>query len=286
MYIAYFPHQTAQKSQPIWQSFLDSCKKFNITPVENSMTADSVLIWSVLWQGRMEANKLVYEHYRKQGKPVFILEVGALDRGRTWKVAINNITKNGIYANNENFQPDRSKKLGIELITRKIEQQAPILIAAQHENSLQWTTPLTVRNWIQTQIEKIRQYTDRPIVIRPHPRFYIGNFTGKNIFMSVPTKMIGTYDKYDLNFDYSAIINYNSGVGVQATINGTPVITDSSSLAHNVAITVDQINDIHLPDRSEWFEKILHTEWTVEEIADGMPLGRLLNNVNLTTTIC
>lgn len=286
MYIAYFPNQTAQKSQPIWQSFLDSCKKFNITPVENSMTADAALIWSVLWQGRMESNKLVYEHYRKQGKPVFILEVGALDRGRTWKVALNNITKNGIYANTENLDANRSKKLGIELITRKIDPQAPILIAAQHENSLQWTSSLTVRNWILTQIEKIRQYTDRPIVIRPHPRFYIGNFTGKNIFMSMPIKIAHTYDKYDLDFDYSAVINYNSGVGIQAAINGTPVITDDSSLAHDVSIPISQINTAYLPDRTEWFDKILHTEWTVEEIADGQPLGRLLNNVNLTTTIC
>jgi hypothetical protein len=286
MYISYFPNQTAQQSQPIWQSFLDSCKKFNITPVENSMTADAALIWSVLWQGRMQKNQLVYEHYRKQGKPVFILEVGALDRGRTWKVAVNNITKNGIYANKENLDPNRSKKLGIELVTRKIDPQAPILIAAQHENSLQWTTPLTVHDWVLTQIEKIREHTGRDIVVRAHPRFYIGNFTGKNIFMSMPKKIEGTYDKYDLNFEYSTVINYNSGVGIQAAINGTPIVTDISSLAHDLATTIDQINQPYLPNRTEWFEKITHTEWTVEEIADGMPLARLLDNTNLTTTIC
>ena len=285
MYISYFPLQTALQSQPIWQSFLDSCKKFNITPVENSMTADCVLIWSVLWQGRMEKNQFVYEHYRKQGKPVFILEVGALDRGRTWRVALNNITKYGDYANTDNLDPNRSKKLDINLITRKINSHAPILIAAQHENSLQWTSSLTVRNWIIDQIEKIRAHTDRPIVIRPHPRFFIGEFTGKNVFMSTPTKIANTYDKYDLNFDYSVVINYNSGVAVQAVINGTPVITDASSLAHDISINLDQLNNTYLPDRMEWLEKIVHTEWTMEEIALGQPLERLLNNLNLTTTI-
>jgi hypothetical protein len=286
MYISYFPDQTAQKSQPIWQSFLDSCKKFNISTVENNMDSDAALIWSVLWQGRMQKNQLVYEHYRKQGKPVFILEVGALDRGRTWKVALNNITKNGIYANTDNLDPNRGKKLGIELITRKIDPQAPILIAAQHENSLQWSTPLTVHDWVLIQLEKIRERTGRDIIVRTHPRFYIGNFTGKNIFMSMPKKIEGTYDKYDLNFEYSTIINYNSGVGIQAAINGTPIVTDISSLAHDVSTTIDQINQPYLPNRTEWFEKITHTEWTVEEIADGMPLARLLDNTNLTTTIC
>lgn len=282
MYISYFPNQTAQQSQPIWQSFLDSCKKFNITAVENSMTADCALIWSVLWQGRMKKNQLVYEHYRKQGKPVFIIEVGALDRGRTWKIALNNITKNGEYANKENLDSNRAKKLGIELVYKKIDSHAPILIAAQHENSLQWTSPLSVRGWIMEQIEKIRVHTDRPVVVRPHPRFYIGNFTGKNIFMSMPTKIANTYDKYDLDFDYSAVINYNSGVAVQAALNGTPVITDHSSLANDVSSSLDQINEIALLDRTEWLEKIVHTEWTQEEIASGVPLERLLSKVTLT----
>jgi len=285
MYISYFPNQTAQKSHPIWQSFLDSCKKFNITPIENSMTADCALIWSVLWQGRMQKNQLVYEHYRKQGKPVFIIEVGALDRGRTWKVALNNITKYGEYANKENLDPTRAKKLGIELVYKKIDNHTPILIAAQHENSLQWSSPLNVRGWITEQIEKIRQHTDRPIVVRPHPRFYIGNFTGKNVFMSVPTKIANTYDKYDLDFDYSTVINYNSGVAVQAALNGTPVLTDHSSLAYEVSSSLDQINELILPDRSEWFEKIVHTEWTVEEIASGIPLERLLSKVKLTQLV-
>jgi hypothetical protein len=285
MYISYFPNQTAQQSHPIWQSFLDSCKKFNIVPVENSMTADCALIWSVLWQGRMEKNQLVYEHYRKQEKPVFIIEVGALDRGRTWKVALNNITKYGEYANTENLDPSRSKKLGISLITRRIDQQAPILIAAQHENSLQWTSPLSVRSWVIAQIEKIRAYTDKPVVVRPHPRFYIGNFTGKNVFMSMPTKIANTYDKYDLDFDYSAVINYNSGVAVQAVLNGAPVLTDYSSLAYDVSTTLDQLNNAYLPDRTEWFEKIVHTEWTQEEIASGVPLERLLSKVKLTRLV-
>jgi hypothetical protein len=285
MYISYFPNQTAQQSQPIWQSFLDSCKKFNITAVENSMDSDCALIWSVLWQGRMQKNQLVYEHYRKQGKPVFIIEVGALDRGRTWKVALNNITKNGEYANTDNLDLDRGKKLGINLITRKIDGQAPILIATQHENSLQWTSTLTVREWVEAQIEKIRAYTDRSIVIRPHPRFFIGNFTGKNVFMSTPTKIANTYDKYDLDFDYSVVINYNSGVAVQSAINGAPVITDDSSLAHEVSLGLSQINKPILVDRTEWFTKIMHTEWTVEEIALGLPLERLLSKVKLTPLV-
>jgi hypothetical protein len=282
MYISYFPNQTAQKSEPIWQSFLDSCKKFNITPVENSTTADAALIWSVLWQGRMSLNEQVYENYRKQGKPVFILEVGALDRGRTWKVAANNITKNGIYANDSDLDDNRSKKLGIELGFQKINQDLPILIATQHEFSLQWAMPCSVREWTITQIKNIQKFTKKKIVVRPHPRFDVGEFTKYGAGMSTPIKILNTYDKYDLNFDYSAIINFNSGVAVQAAINGIPIITDTSSLAHDVSMPIDHCNDTYIPNREQWLKKLVHTEWTQEEIAEGLPLKRILRKLNLT----
>jgi hypothetical protein len=36
-----------------------------------------------------------------------------------------------------------------------------------------------------------------------------------------------------------------------------------------------------MPDRQEWFQKILHTEWLVEELAAGIPQERLLNQLTL-----
>jgi hypothetical protein len=34
-----------------------------------------------------------------------------------------------------------------------------------------------------------------------------------------------------------------------------------------------------LPDRTEWFLKLTHTEWTVEEISQGIPLQRLMPKI-------
>ena len=76
---------------------LDSLQARGIQTQENSMNSDAVVIWSVLWHGRMAANQQVYQHYRAQGKPVIIIEIGALYRGNTWKIAVNNITSQGYY---------------------------------------------------------------------------------------------------------------------------------------------------------------------------------------------
>ena len=91
--VAYYPLQCAKNSQPVVSAVLDCLQARGIQTQENSMTSDAAIIWSVLWAGRMSANQAVYEHYRSQGRPVIIIEIGALYRGNTWKIAVNNILK-------------------------------------------------------------------------------------------------------------------------------------------------------------------------------------------------
>jgi hypothetical protein len=73
------------------------------------------------------------------------------------------------------------------------------------------------------------------------------------------------------------VINHNSGPAIQAAVEGIPIICDESSLAWPVSSSIDNIVNPVLPDRTEWFLKLCHTEWTVEEIAQGIPIQRLLD---------
>jgi hypothetical protein len=96
----------------------------------------------------------------------------------------------------------------------------------------------------------------------------------------MPTPIQGTYD----NFDYDqclktawAVINHNSGPGAQAVLAGVPAFVNSTSLAAPVGnLDLSRINDPARPDRTAWLEQLAHTEWYTEEIASGLPLGRLL----------
>ena len=99
------------------EAFLNSCRGAGITPVENNLDCDAVVIWSVLWNGRMSKNKRIYEHYRSLGKPVVVIDAGALEREVTWKIAVNNITSEGYYGHTENLDYDRPSKLGVSLQT-------------------------------------------------------------------------------------------------------------------------------------------------------------------------
>ena len=54
-------------SKPVMGAVLDCLQASGIQTQENSMTSDAAVIWSVLWHGRMMANKQVYDHYRVKG---------------------------------------------------------------------------------------------------------------------------------------------------------------------------------------------------------------------------
>ena len=276
--MAYFPLQCAKNSVPVMSAMLDSLRNAGVSTQENSWDADAVIIWSVLWSGRMAANQAVWSHYRGLGRPVIVIDVGALYRGETWKIALNSITATGYYGHTENLDWDRPRRLGISLAIN-LSRNPRIVIAAQHARSLQVTGLVSMEGWVIQQVERLRTITDRPIVIRPHPRSAL-DWAGlvhlpQDVVIEQPVKIDNTYDSYNLAFDCHAIINHNSGPGIQAALAGTRPIVDSTSLAYPVSIDLQDIEQPYTADRDQWLVEICHTEYTVAEIQQGSWLRRL-----------
>jgi hypothetical protein len=274
---AYFPSQCAQNSGPVMSAILDSLRSAGIELKENSFEADAAIIWSVLWAGRMKPNQAVWTHYRNQNRPVIVVDVGALYRGETWKIALNSITAEGYYGHQENLDWDRPRKLGISLAIN-LNRNPRILVAAQHSRSLQLTAIDNQEHWIIQQVNQVRKFTDRPIVIRPHPRsaLNLSKLTSlKDISIEQPQRIDNTYDSYNLVYDCHAIVNYNSGPGIQAALAGTRPIVDKSSLAYPVSIDFAEIEKPYTKDRDRWLVEICHTEYTLKEIGSGTWLTRL-----------
>jgi len=270
----------ALNSPPIFDAFEIGVKTLGHKIVENN--EDIAVIWSVLWNGRMMPNKAVYDKCIKQGKPVIIIEVGNFKRGTTWRICYQHINGLGIFGNTENLDVTRPQKLNIALAPIKIKRKEAILVASQHSKSLQWEGQPSMEQWIRNTVANIRQFSTRPIVVRPHPRSPIREkISGATI--EVPCKLENSYDDFDIDYNYHCVINYNSGPAVQAAINGIPIICDSSSLAFPVSETWQNLENPQLPNRDEWFLQLCHTEWTVEEITQGIPLARLQNILTAKT---
>jgi hypothetical protein len=278
--VAYFPFQSARNSQPVMSAMLDSLRSRGIKTEENSMHSDAVIIWSVLWAGRMLSNQAVYEHYKQQNKPVIVVDIGALYRGETWKIALDTITAEGYYGHCENLDWDRPRKLGIS-IAINLTHNPNIIIAAQHNSSQQVSQLPSIESWITEKITQLRLVTDRPIIVRPHPRcsLHMSVENWSNVSIEQPRKIENTYDSYNLAFDCHAMVNYNSGPGIQAALAGTRPIVDSTSLAYPVSIGLVDIDRPYTVDRDQWLVEICHTEYRVNEIQQGLWLDRLANRL-------
>jgi hypothetical protein len=207
-----------------------------------------------------------------------ILEVGNLVRGTTWRLSVDNINGSGKFANYTNLDYTRPDKLKIKLKPLVEIRRREILIASQHRHSLQWEGMPSMEQWIQITVAKIKQFSDRPIVVRPHPRSPIHtNIPGVRI--EVPQRVPNTYDGFNIDYNYHCVINHNSGPAVQAAIEGVPVICDSTSLAGKISEKWENIENPVLPDRHDWFTQLCHTEWLLDELAAGIPQARLIATI-------
>ena len=277
MNISIFNRFGALNSVPVFEAFREGCKRNRIRVTEHDSAADVAVIWSQLWTGRMAPNRTVWQEFTTAGKPVIVMEVGQLMRGVTWKMGINGVNARAQWG--EGSQQDRAKMLSVRL--QPWHQGDHILIAMQRTDSEQWAGLPPADQWLTQTIARIREHSDRPIVVRPHPRQRLAPVPGVTI--QQPQSLRGTYDEFDFRSSLGrawAVVNENSGPGSQAVIDGVPAFVGADSMAFPVANTdFAHIEKPRMPERSAWLEQLCHTEWTVSEIRSGLPLGRLLKSL-------
>ena len=267
-------------SKPIFNAFIKSLEEAGDQVILNKdSNADVAVIWSVLWRGRMEGNRRVWNRYKAEGKPVIVIEVGGLRRNESFKIGINGINRDADFAN-QNFDSERWP-----LFKHALKPWNPtgdmIIICGQHDASEQWLNKPRMGKWIEQQIIEIRKYTTRPILVRPHPRNQIPLNEKKfdNVKVRLPKRDHRTYDDTDFKAVLArawAVVNHSSNPAMEAVINGIPVFVSESSLCHDVGnVNIADINTPAMPNRVQWAHKLSYTEWFEDEIRQGMPWKRI-----------
>jgi len=271
----------AQNAGPVFDAFEHSCISNGHTISSNTSYhhTDCHVIWSVLFHGRMARNKDIWSYCVSNNRPVIVLEVGGIKRGTTWKVAINGINRDAFFGDKGN-NSKRAKALDLELKPWRTDGEY-ILLCGQHDKSLQWHNMPSMSNWFLNTYDEIRKHTDRPILFRPHPRCRLPHIERglKNVIRQEPTHLRGTYDDFDMAFDNVwATVSFSSNPGIHSIINGVPAFVGTSSLAYDVGNDIDFMHNIEhplMPNRQQWLNDYAWTEYTVEEIANGLPLTQL-----------
>lgn len=281
MKIEIHPQFGPLNSKPIFDAFIKSLQDAGETLYINKSVdnADVAVIWSVLWNGRMGQYRRIWDQYRSQGKPVVVIEVGGLKRNTTFKIGINGINRSADFANQE-FDDQRWKKFNIDLKPWNPSGEI-IVICGQHDTSEQWKGMPRMQVWIEAQINEIRQYTTRPILVRPHPRniFHLDENKFKNVQVKLPKRDYKTYDDTDFKalLDRSwAVINHSSNPAMESVFHGIPVFVSERSLCYEVGNEkLSSINKPAMPNRLQWAHKLSYTEWWQDEIRQGLPWQRI-----------
>ncbi|OUU40428.1 MAG: hypothetical protein CBC16_06185 [Verrucomicrobia bacterium TMED56] len=281
MKIEIWPEHGPLNSKDIFDKFIKSLRASGEQIWENKQApdADVAVIWSVLWQGRMRKYKDIWDRYRKANKPVIVIEVGGIKRNETWKIGINGVNREADFAN-QNVGGERWKKFNTALQPWK-QSGNDIIICGQHTNSHQWRNNPPMSKWFVDKITEIRKYTDRPIVIRPHPRNHVEIDTTKykDVKIIGPKRDRNTYDDTDLADRLKsawALVSYSSNPAITAAMHGIPVYVSEASLSYDIGNTsFENINNPNMPDREKWANQLAYTEWWTEEIEQGLPWKRI-----------
>ena len=276
MKFSLFTKNSALVSPPIWEAVSKGLNTLGHTVDENNMDCDVPVIWSLLWHGRMARNKDIWEHFRTQNKNVLVIEVGGIKRNTTWKVGLNGINRKANFGTTDN-NDSRAKQFNINLKPWR-QNGEHILICLQHDKSEQWKDQPALDQYVRNTVTEIRKYTDRKIIVRPHPRCPLLNLPVlDNVSYEVPKQITNTYDDFDLSFANAwAVVSHSSNPGIHAVLNGIPAYVSEQSIAYDVANKdFSTINEPLMPERQQWLNNYANTEWTVDEIAQGLPFSRL-----------
>jgi len=130
-------------------------------------------------------------------------------------------------------------------------------------------------SWIIETIKKIKQYTDRPVVVRLHPGDQDNKSNMqkiKNIFND--SVQISRSDNLltDLNNAWCSV-GYSSTPNCASIIEGIPVYLDRPDISWAKDMAFTDLSKIEKPtmnDRDLWINKIAHIHYMDDEIISGV----------------
>jgi len=146
-----------------------------------------------------------------------------------------------------------------------------ILITLQRNGGWSMGTK-DVMEWCKETIDTLKQYTDRPIIVRAHP-----NDKKAKSYLKLNYPNVKVSNNESLIEDFKncwAVITYNSSPGVAAAIEGIPVfVTDpepQKSQAFDVCnVDLSQIENPQRPERQLWIERLSMSHYSFDDLSSG-----------------
>ena len=218
----------------------------------------------------MTGRKIV-EACEKQGRDYYYVDTGYLGNREKRKI-YHRVVKNGMQHSKVIWDLPEDRWNNIRLMSYKYNLRFPgwkkngkaILVVTPSEKPCKFYG-IDRDNWVKETVEKIKQYTDRPIVIRDKA--------------SRPERIVKTiYD--DLNNCHS-LVTYQSIAAVESVLYGVPAFTLAPTAAD---VVCDQdLSLLENPTMQEeekiykWACHLAYGQFHTEELKSGKAYRMLLN---------
>lgn len=291
--VAYYsgipPNNSNPEKPAILDNFLEGVKNLGDTAVAhrgmNAIECDVALIQGFVHENgksapHLKLRKDAIDLQKKNGKRSLIVDSNLFlyaDPGNTkryLRYSFDGVFPTTGFYFDKNIDPNRWKKISQDLnIDLKPYRSSGghILICLQRDGG--WSMRgFKVTEWLDQTIIKIKQYSDRPILVRPHPGDKkiksILKINHKNVFLSQNEKLTDDFK------NAWATVVYNSSPSVASLIEGVPTfLTDPNpehSQTYGVANTdLSTIENPLMFDRQQWIEKLSMCHWNFNELRSG-----------------
>jgi len=285
------PGNTNPEKPAIIVNFIDGVRECgdhgNIVTDYNPIDADVAVVQGFVHPGsknmpHLNLRKNVFEKQVRDNRRSIIVDSNLFlyrDKGNSngfLRYSYDGIFPNtGEYCNNDP-DPKRweiiQKKLNIRLKPQKKDGE-DILICCQRDGG--WSMngqPLLP--WVVKTVTKIRQFSDRRIVVRFHPgdkrslehKRAMARYRLENVIVSHTDNILNDFATAH------CVINHNSSPAVAAAIEGVPVFvldperSQAKSVSHHNLADLENIKQF---DREKWVHRMAQMHWSLDELKDG-----------------
>lgn len=218
----------------------------------------------------------IIEHQQQIGARVMPIDGSCFkftSQGDLWlRYSLDNVFYNSGFYANQNATDDHwrqvQQSLGIRMASWR-ESGQHVLICLQRDSG--WNAKGFDQNqWLRKTVKKLRQYTTRSIVIRPHPATKDElDITAYKDNITVSDSRNRTLDQ-DLEHCHAAVF-FNSSSSVAAALAGVPVfITDDDAVTVQIANrNIEMIEQPTMPSREQWVNDLAAAHWTMDHSQRG-----------------
>jgi hypothetical protein len=221
----------------------------------------------VAFQGILRGNNVLFKWLVKNQKPYYYIDHAPFFHGY-------NPTSEWMRVSRSEFMPSKYKECPSDRWNKYFSSKInihdwclsgkPNILVLPPTSAIKFIYPES-KNWLTETITKLKQYTDRTIIIREKPDQPllddIGNIVGRS-------EKITHHIKQDLA-NAHCVVAYSTGSAIEAALQGIPVIINEVSPAYHISNSIEQIENLQAKDRQSWLNWMAYNQFTSEEFKSG-----------------